>query len=65
MIKATIKWKDGWTGKRYQKTFEVKQNEPNHIVNKARDKGYLGKMDIITTIKCGRYLYEWNGLPNY
>lgn len=64
-MKATIKWKDGYTGKRYQKTFEVEKNEPNYIVNIARDRAYMGAMDIITTIKCGRFIYEWHGLPNY
>lgn len=64
-MKATIKWKDGFTGKRYQKTFEVEKNEPNHIANLARKNCYLGAMDYITTIKCGRYIYEWNGTPNF
>ena len=64
-MKATIKWKDTYNNKRYQKTFEVEKNEPNYIVNKARDNAYLGAMDYITTIHCGRYCYEWNGEPNY
>lgn len=72
-MKATIKWVyrkyDRFTErtitKRYQKTFEVEKNEPNYIVDKARDNCYLGAEDFITTIKCGRYEYQWFGYPNY
>ncbi len=63
-MKATIKWKSCWSGKRYQKTFEVEKNEPNYIVNMARKNCYMGREDFITTIKCGRTEYQWFGLPN-
>lgn len=64
VMKAIIKWKDN-NNKKHQKTLGVIKNEPNHIVNLARDNGYLGKTDYITTIKCGRTEYQWMGRPNY
>lgn len=64
-MKATVYWKDWMTGKRYQKTFVVEQNEPNHILNIARKNCYLGADDYVTNIKCGRYIFEWNGKPNW
>ena len=69
-LKATVKWKDWFTKKRYQKTFKVDKNEPNRIVEIARKCGYMGAEDYIYSIKCGRYEYlnygtsEWVNIFN-
>ena len=72
-MKATIKWRrleyipnmGKYGHKIHFKTLTIEKNEPNHIVNKARDSKILTKDDYILTIKCGRYEYQWFGYPNY
>ena len=63
-MKAIVKYKDARTGKYRQKTINVKEDEPNHIVRefiKATEKPLT---IYITTIKCGRREYQWFGMAN-
>ncbi len=58
-MKATVKFVDG--NKIRQKTLQVEKNEPNSIIREFYNAGVFGKFTYITTIKCGRYEYQWNG----
>ncbi len=61
-MKAIVKFKDN--GKYRQKTIEVEKNEPNAIVRKFIEITSLPKYTYITTVKCGRIEYQWNGDAN-
>lgn len=61
-MKALVKYKDYYTGNRRQKTIEVDKNEPCSIVKEFARITKVSPFTYITTIKCGRYEYQWFGL---
>lgn len=59
-MKATIKFKDNGTMR--QKTISVEKNEPNSIIRElAKVDSRIKSYTYITTVKCGRKTYMWNG----
>ena len=58
-MKATIKYRDKYTNRIRQKTIEVSENEPNSIIREFCKVTRLDKFTDITTVKCGRYEYQW------
>lgn len=58
-MKAKVSYKDFNTGKYRVKTVEVEKNEPCLIVRKFVEATKCNKHTYITSIKCGRYIYEW------
>lgn len=58
-MKATVRFKDN--GAYRTKTFEVEKNEPCSIVRKFIEVTRLPRYTYITTVKCGRYEYQWHG----
>lgn len=60
-MKATIKFVEN--GVKRQKTINVSKNEPNSIIRElARIDSRIKPYTYITTIKCGRYNYQWYGI---
>lgn len=59
-MKATVKWKDGT--KIRQKTMQVEKNEPNAIIRAFHNARVFGRETFVTTVKCGRYEYQWYGV---
>lgn len=65
-MKATVKYKN-YEGKVRQLTIPVEKKEINYIVRtfikEARFCGIpVNGMTYITTVKCGRTVYEWYGI---
>jgi len=57
-MKAIVRYYD--THKTYRtKTVTVEQNEPNHIIREFIKATNQPKWVRITTVKCGRYEYQW------
>ena len=61
-MKAIVKFKDNGVYRR--KTVEVEKNEPCTIVKKFIEVTRLSRHTYITTVKCGRYEYQWFGDAN-
>ena len=61
-MKATIKYRDVYSGKLRQKTIEVDKNEPNYIVREFCKNTRLPWWTYIFNVKCGRYEYQWRGI---
>ena len=58
-MKATIKFKH-YSGAMRQKTIEVTENEVNSIIRElAKVDRRVTRNTYITTVKCGRYEYQW------
>ena len=60
-MKAIVRYKDE-KGTRRQKTIVVNNNEPNDILTNFLKATRLPRYTWVTTIKCGRYEYQWNGV---
>lgn len=58
-MKAVIRYKDWLTNKRKQKTVDTEINEPNHIIRLFAKKVNAPAYTVVTTVKCGRYEYQW------
>ena len=56
-MKAVVRFK--LDGKYRTKTVNVEKNEPNHIVREFVKQAKVPKHTYVTSIKCGRYVYEW------
>ena len=57
-MKAIVRYYD--TNKNYRtKTVNVDKNEPNYIIREFIKATNQPKYIRITTIKCGRYEYQW------
>ena len=60
-MKATINYKKN-DGRNGRKTIDVSKNEPNQILREfASFVREVNKYTCVSTIKCGRYVYEWKG----
>lgn len=59
-MKATVKFEVN--GKKTRRTIEVTKNEPNSIIRElAKVDERINRFTYITTVKCGRYEYQWFG----
>lgn len=59
-MKAMIKFEEN--GNRRQRTINVEKNEPNSIIRElAKVDKRIKPFTFISTIKCGRYEYQWYG----
>ena len=60
-MKATINYKKN-DGRNGRKTIDVSKNEQNQILREfASFVREVNKYTYVSTIKCGRYVYEWKG----
>lgn len=59
-MKAVIRYYDQYGGRR-QATIEVERNEPNSILRTAIESKRISPWDVVRTITCGRYEYQWMG----
>ena len=59
-MKAVVRYEDD-NRKVRQKTLQVTVNEPNAILTEFLKVMHLPRRTWVKTIKCGRYIYEWNG----
>ena len=58
-MKAVIRYKDWMTNTRKQKTVDTDTNEVNHIIRLFAKKLGAPTYTFVTTVKCGRYEYQW------
>lgn len=58
-MKAKVNYKVD--GSYRTKTISVDKNEPNLIVRTFIEQTRLSKNTYITSVKCGRYNYQWLG----
>ena len=56
-MKAVVRYK--MDGVYRTKTIKVEKNEPCHIVREFIKQAKVPKYTYITSVKCGRYVYEW------
>ncbi len=60
-MRATVRYKDFWTGNAKQKTFETAEIEINKVVRNFIAKTGVSRATYIKEVKIGNRIYDWKG----